>query len=79
MAIDSILALIDAEIASLQQVRSLLASAGKVAVKGIGSKTTKAAKAPKKGKKRRKLSAEARKRIADAQRKRWAAQKAKAK
>jgi GTP cyclohydrolase FolE2 len=79
MAIDSILALIDAEIASLTQVRSLLASTGKVAVTGTLLKTKKAAKAPKKGKKRRKLSAEARKRIADAQRKRWAAQKAKAK
>ncbi|MGO9316497.1 MAG: hypothetical protein ACLPXT_12150 [Terracidiphilus sp.] len=77
MAIDSILALIDAEIASLQQVRSLLASTGKVTVKGTGRKTQKAAKAPKRGKKRRVLSAEARKRIADAQRKRWAAQKAK--
>jgi hypothetical protein len=77
MAIDSILALIDAEIASLQQVRSLLASTGKVSVKGTAHKTKKAAKAPKKRKKRRVLSAEARKRIADAQRKRWAAQKAK--
>jgi hypothetical protein len=79
MAIDSILALIDAEIASLTQVRSLLASTGKVAAKGPGRKVTKAEKAPKKRKKRRTLSAEARKRIADAQRKRWAAQKAKAK
>ena len=79
MAIDSILALIDAEIASLQQARTLLASVSKVAVKETGSKTKKAAKAPKKGKKRRTLSAEARKKIADAQRKRWAAQKAKAK
>ena len=77
MAIDSILALIDAEIASLTQVRSLLASTGKVAAKVTEPKTGKAAKTPKKGKKRRKLSAEARKRIADAQRKRWAAQKAK--
>jgi hypothetical protein len=79
MAIDSILALIDAEIASLTQARSLLASTGKVAAKVTERKTEKAAKAPKKGKKRRKLSAEARKRIADAQRKRWAALKAKAK
>jgi hypothetical protein len=79
MAIDSILALIDAEIASLTQVRSLLASTGKVAAKVTGRKVTKAEKAPKTRKKRRKLSAEARKRIADAQRKRWAAQKAKAK
>jgi hypothetical protein len=79
MAIDSILALIDAEIASLQQARTLLASASKAAAKETGIKIKKAAKAPKKGKKRRVLSAEARKRIADAQRKRWAAQKAKAK
>jgi hypothetical protein len=79
MAIDSIIALIDAEIASLTEVRSLLANTGKIAVKGTGNITKKAAKAPKKGKKRRVLSAEARKRIADAQRKRWAAQKAKAK
>jgi len=79
MAIDTILALIDAEIASLTQVRSLLARAGKISVKGTGLKTKKAAKATKKGRKRRVLSAEARKRIADAQRKRWAAQKAKAK
>jgi len=71
MAIDSILALIDAEIASLTQVRSLLASTGKVAAKVTEPKTGKAAKAPKQRKKRRKLSAEARKR--------WAAQKAKAK
>ena len=78
MAIDSILALIDAEIASLTQVRSLLASTGKVAAKVTAPKPGKAAKAPKTRKKRRKLSAEARKRIADAQRKRWAAQKAKA-
>jgi hypothetical protein len=79
MAIDSILALIDAEIASLTQVRSLLASTGKVAAKVTAHKPGKAAKVPKQRKKRRKLSAEARKRIADAQRKRWAAQKAKAK
>lgn len=76
MAIDSILAQLDAEIARLTQARALLANSGKVsakvtepkAVKGSGKKT-----------KRRALSADARKRIADAQRKRWAAQKAKAK
>lgn len=88
MAIDSILAQIDAEIASLKQVRSLLAATGKVAVKvneRLTKKAKKAAKAAKvvkaapaaKSKKRRTLSPEARKRIADAQRKRWAAQKAK--
>ncbi|MGB9406039.1 MAG: hypothetical protein WCA89_00785 [Terracidiphilus sp.] len=78
MAINSILALIDAEIASLTQVRSLLSSAGKVAAKVTKRKTKKAKKAAK-ARKRRVLSPEARKRIADAQRKRWAAQKAKAK
>jgi hypothetical protein len=78
MAIDSIVALIDAEIARLNQVRTLLANST-----NIGSRLTlpKAAKATAKGKARKKrvLSPEARKRIADAQRKRWAAQKAKAK
>jgi hypothetical protein len=90
MANDSILSLIDAEIARLTQVRSLLANVGKVAIKVTERKTkktaaaapavkVKAAKAVKaKAKKTRVLSPEARKRIADAQRKRWAAQKAKA-
>ena len=82
MTNESIVALIDAEIAKLTQVRSLLASAGKVAAiatAGVSKKAGKAAPAvkAKKGKKRRTLSPEARKRIADAQRKRWAAQKAK--
>lgn len=76
MVIESILAQIDAEIARLTQVRSLLADSGKVATK-IAERKTK--KAPAKTRKRRVLSAEARKRIADAQRKRWAAQKAKSK
>jgi hypothetical protein len=90
MANDSILSLIDAEIARLTQVRSLLANVGKVdlkiserknkktavATKVKGVKAVKAVKA--KAKKTRVLSPEARKRIADAQRKRWAAQKAKA-
>jgi 50S ribosomal subunit-associated GTPase HflX len=75
MAIESILAQLDAEIARLTQVRSLLASSGKVSAKTNERKT---ARGPGKRKKRV-LSAEARKRIADAQRKRWAAQKAKSK
>jgi hypothetical protein len=78
---DSILAQIDSEIAKLTQVRSLLASTGKVTER-IVLKAAKAAPAVKKAgkaKKRRVLSPEARKRIADAQHKRWAAQKAKAK
>jgi hypothetical protein len=76
MAIDSILAQIDAEIARLTQARSLLANLGTVSVSA-----PKKTAAPVKAKKRKKrvLSPEARKRIADAQRKRWAAQKAKTK
>jgi topoisomerase IA-like protein len=78
MAIDSILAQIDAEIATLTHARSLLASAGKAAPK-VTKRKTKKAPAKARARKKRVLSAEARKRIADAQRKRWAAQKAKAK
>jgi hypothetical protein len=78
MAIESILAQIDAEIARLTQVRSLLANTGKVAAKVTGGKARKTpAKTKTKTKKTRVLSPEARKRIADAQRKRWAAHKAK--
>lgn len=62
----AVLSSIDAEITKLQQARAVLAGG----VKG------KPVAAPKKTAKRR-LSAEARKRIADAQRKRWAAAKAK--
>jgi hypothetical protein len=76
MAIESIVALIDEEIAKLTQIRTLLATTGVATYKVAGPK---AKKAPAKGKKRRVLSPEARKRIADAQRKRWAAQKAKSK
>lgn len=76
MAIDSILSQIDAEIARLTQVRALLSGNGKVAIK-VTERKTKAA--PAKAGKKRVLSAEARKRIADAQRKRWAAQKGKSK
>lgn len=69
MDTNSILATIDAEISRLTQARTLLANLGK----------TVTAKAPSKKRARRKLSAEARKRIADAQRKRWALVKAKKK
>lgn len=75
MTIDSILAQIDAEIARLTQARSLLSSAGKVSLSAAGAKLD-GARAPK-ARKKRVLSPEARKRIADAQRKRWAAQRAK--
>ncbi|HSZ16760.1 MAG: hypothetical protein WBY75_06435 [Terracidiphilus sp.] len=76
MTIDSILSQLDTEIARLTQVRSLLANSAKSSTKLT---VTKAAKAPTKRRKKRVLSADARKRIADAQRKRWAAQKAKSK
>jgi len=75
MSIETILTEIDAEIARLTQVRSLLA--GSRAVTSSGANST-ISKGPGK-KKKRVLSADARKRIADAQRKRWAAQKAKSK
>jgi hypothetical protein len=77
MRIDSILAEIDREIARLTEARSLLASLGSALPEG--SKGKAATKAAKKTTKRRPLSPQARKRIADAQRKRWAAIRAKAK
>lgn len=73
MTIDSILAQLDSEIARLTQVRALLANSAKTTTKFSLPKAGKGAKRRKK----RVLSADARKRIADAQRKRWAAQKAK--
>jgi hypothetical protein len=68
MSVETILASIDQEIAQLQRARSLLS--------GLSTKTKKTPKAVPR-KKRRKMSAEGRKRIADAQKKRWAAQRAK--
>lgn len=76
MPIESILAEIDAEIARLKEVRSLLAGSGRVVSTNAARKTGRPAV---KTRKKRPLSAEARKRIADAQRKRWAAQRAKSK
>jgi hypothetical protein len=69
MNFKTILAEIDAEITHLQKVRALLSSDAKIGKDGPFP--IRAAR------KRRKLSADARKRIADAQRKRWAAQKRK--
>lgn len=86
MANDSILSLIEAEIAKLLQVRALLAQTGKAASKAAKlvernkkSATKLRGRGRPKGKvrKERVLSPEARQRIADAQRRRWAAQKAK--
>jgi hypothetical protein len=79
MAIESILSQIDSEIARLTQVRALLASTGKIVIGVSERKARKATAAKGKTRKTRVLSPEARKRIADAQRKRWAAQKAKSK
>lgn len=78
MGIDSILAEIDAEIARLTEARALLASMGSSAPQAA-AKGKAAKKAAGKAGKKRVLSAEARKRIADAQRKRWAAQRSKSK
>ena len=83
MAIDGIIAQLDAEIARLTQVRNLLSATGKVEAKISAVKETPArktrgvAKAAAKKTAKRVLSPEARTAIADAQRKRWAAQKAK--
>lgn len=61
MESSAIITAIDEEIARLRQVRNILADGG--------NRLSRPARKP------RVLSAEARKRIADAQRKRWAAQK----
>lgn len=58
------------------QVRKLLAGSSAASFTATDRKTKAA---PAKGKKNRVLSPEARKRIADAQRRRWAAQKSKSK
>lgn len=77
---NDILAAIDAEISKLQQVRSLLAASSNpeaiLAKRGRG-RPKKTATEPKAVK--RVLSPEARKKIADAQKKRWAAAKKSAK
>jgi hypothetical protein len=78
MGIESIVAQIDEEIAKLTQIRAMLATTG-VAAKKAALPKRKNSAVEAKGTKRRVLSPEARKRIADAQRKRWAAQRAKTK
>jgi hypothetical protein len=77
MQLSKILAEIDLEISRLEQARTLLAGESKSAVK----KTRKAksadagVEAPTKRKKKRNLSPEGRKRIAEAVRRRWELQK----
>jgi hypothetical protein len=88
MGVSEILTTIDSEIAKLQQARALLSGlAAPAAKKKVGrpKKVAAAAKKavvahvsakPAKRKKKRHLSAEGRRRIAEAVKKRWAAQKA---
>ena len=73
MSHDTLLAAIDAEIKRLEDARKLLAGATESAT--MRTSVQKAVG----GRKRRHLSAEGRARIAEAQRKRWAAKKAAAK
>lgn len=78
MGTNDIIAQIDAEIAQLQSARALLAGSG---ARGPGrpKKVAGLASAAKPAKKKRNLSPEGRARIAEAVKRRWAAQKAKAK
>lgn len=66
MSLSDLLSAIDSEISRLQKARAILAGAGKSAA---------SSKAKSKPRRKRTMSAEGRKRIAEAQRKRWAAQK----
>jgi len=75
--VSRIIAEIDGQIAKLQQARALLAEGGAAPRAGRGrpkgSKNVAAAKeTPATGTRKRKLSPEGRKRIADAMKKRWA-------
>ncbi len=76
MEVSRIIAEIDAQIAKLQQARTLLAGAAAVGGRRPGRPkgTTAAAKTSASRKRaKRVLSPDARKRIADAQKRRWAA------
>jgi hypothetical protein len=80
MALSDILATIDSEIAQLQKARALLTGAAAPAAKKkpgrpkkVAAEVAPAAKPAKKRK--RNLSPEGRKRIAEAVKRRWAAQK----
>ena len=77
--VKDILAAIDAEIACLEQAKALLSASGAVVAKRKPGRPAKVASAvtPKvqKARKRRKMSAEGRERIRQAQIKRWAALK----
>jgi hypothetical protein len=71
MGVTEILAQIDAEIAQLERARTLLG--GKVA--SVPKKAAAAPAAKKPAKKKRNLTPEGRKRIAEAVKRRWAEQK----
>lgn len=80
MGVQEILATIDHEIAQLQRARALLSGGAAPTAKKTGGSPKKATAAveplAKPARKKRKLSPEGRKRIAEAVKKRWAAQKA---
>ena len=76
MHLSKILAEIDQEISRLEQARTLLAGGAAPAVKKTRKvKSTAGSDGPVKRKKKRNLSPEGRKRIAEAVRRRWALQK----
>ena len=80
MEVSRIISEIDAQISKLQQARALLAGTATQAVRtgpgrpkgGSKKKVAAAAPATTPARKKRKLSTEGRKRIADAMKKRWA-------
>lgn len=72
MQVNQIIQQIDAEIQRLQQARALLSGTGTTTKGRVGRPPSDPTKAPKVGRKKRRLSAEGRKRIADAMKKRWA-------
>ena len=78
MSVSEILASVDREIELLKQVRALLAGSGAAGpAKKQATASKPAAKPAKKGvaRKKRRLSPEGRKRIAEAVRRRWEAQR----
>jgi hypothetical protein len=77
MTIANIIDELDAEIAQLEQVKKLLMGGSRLAPDKLAA--TKTRDPIGKGRRKRTLSPEARQRIAEAQRKRWAKQKKAAK
>jgi len=75
MQLSQILAEIDLEISRLEQARTILAGENSPAVKKTRKAKSTGTEAPVKRKKKRNLSPEGRKRIAEAVRRRWELQK----